>query len=601
MPHRLLFSILAGLYLLAFFRFDTWPTSVLRADALGYYLHLPAGFIHRDLGDYSKSLSTWRLYNSIDPDPREDQYGLRTGPNGQRMNKYPLGVALLESPFFAVAHLYCTVSGGGYAADGFSRPYVLLIGLSSLFYALLGLWLLFRALRVHFSEKIAGSTVAIVALGTNLYYFATVNVGMAHPALFFGFALLIDGVQRWQQRPGARRAAQVGLALGLIVIARPPELIAVLIPVLWGAPFLLFRRLDRASFWAASGTFGALLLLQMAYWKSTSGQWLIYSYVGEAFHWTNPQISNGLLSYQNGWLVYTPVMLLAIVGLFFLKKRAPDAFWPLVAILPLHVYIIYAWWCWQYINGFGSRPMLDIYPLLAFSMAAFLDWGSAKVYGRWILGAFVIGCIALNLHQSWQRATGLLLSESNHEAFYWGMLGQNKVTRAAFIAYESKELQPRGQLRLLKTLGADNMENDTASAIVREPHHGGTAAFYCQSEFCRTVRVPLPEAYTGKWLKASVWAYVKKADYERRIDQVARLVVDIGDAAGKSLKYTSISIPSKIDNPDNILWSGGKADTWGEANLFIRIPSGAAAVSVYTWSPNGQKIVLDDVLVEVYE
>ena len=94
---------------------------------------------------------------------------------------------------------------------------------------------------------------------------------------------------------------------------------------------------------------------------------------------------------------------------------------------------------------------------------------------------------------------------------------------------------------------------------------------------------------------------MKKEDSERRIDKMARLVVDIGDASGRSLKYAGITIPSKIDNPENILWSGGKADTWGEAILFVRIPGEARTVSVYTWSPNGQKIVLDDLVVELYE
>ena len=104
MRRQLLFPILAGFYLLFFFRFDGWPTNVLRADALGYYLHLPASFIHRDVGDYTKSLSVWRQYNQADPHPFEDQYGLRPSPNGRRVNKYPLGAAILESPFFAAAH-----------------------------------------------------------------------------------------------------------------------------------------------------------------------------------------------------------------------------------------------------------------------------------------------------------------------------------------------------------------------------------------------------------------------------------------------------------------------------------------------------------------
>lgn len=594
MRRPFLYALPVVAYLLAFAYFERWPGGILRADALGYYLHLPATFIHQDVGDYTRTLTAWRRYNQSDADPREDRYGLRPTANGRLLDKYPLGVALLESPFFAVAHLVCLCSGGHYAADGFSAPYTLLVGLASPLYALLGLFLLYRTLCVYFSRRIAGWTIAVIALATNLFYFAAINLGMSHPALFFGWSLLIYAAQRYRENPGRRMALLQGAALGIIAIGRPPELIAGLILLFWGS----FPRAQAALTFAA---FAALALLQLSYWKWVSGQWLLYSYTGEVFHWSKPQILNGLFSYQNGWLVYTPVMVLALAGLWPLRRRIPGAWLSIVLILPLHLYITYAWWCWQYINGFGSRPMVDLYPLLAFPLAALLEWVEPVRWLRLLTAALLLACTALNLHQSWQSAEGLLLSESNHKAFYWAILGQNRVTREAFVAYESKELQPWAPPQRLQVLGSDDMESDTSRPLVPEPHHNGRAALACQSEYCGIVRTPLPPDAAGHWLRAAIWAYVSQATYERRIDRVARLVVDFADAQGQSIKYRSISISSKIGNPENILYSCGKADTWGEAVFFSKIPQGAATVAVYAWNPNGQKITLDDLLVELYE
>ena len=69
---------------------------------------------------------------------------------------------------------------------------------------------------------------------------------------------------------------------------------------------------------------------QLLYWKTVTGNYLFYSYADEGFFFLNPQILKGLFSYRNGWLIYSPVMFFALLGIPFLYRYAKDFFLPVM-------------------------------------------------------------------------------------------------------------------------------------------------------------------------------------------------------------------------------------------------------------------------------
>lgn len=619
MPPRLFFAGLALVWLAAFCHFDQWRTVILRSDSWGYYLHLPATWVYHDVGNYDRSIAAWRQYNPTDPDPKADRYGLRPTPTGALAIKYPVGVALLESPFFALAQVCCQLTGR-YPADGFSLPYLLLAGLSTLFYALLGLILLYRLLRAYFSSGVVQLTIATLALATNLFFFSTYTVGMAHPCAFFLLALLLRAVDRWYRAPGYRDAVWIGAALGLLAATRAPDVVAgVGIVAFWG---LCTPRTGGSSqpngvagraqvFWqkrkqlaVAVATGAAAFAPQLLYWKTVSGQWLYYGYQGEKFHWTAPEISNGLFSFQNGWLVYTPVMVLALAGIFWLRRHAAAAFWPLALVLPPYLYITYSWWCWQYINGFGSRPMVDLYPLLAFPLAALVAEALARTWSRLVLGGLLVFCTGLNLFQTVQIDRLVLVSEQGNRAYYQAIFGQWQGSAAAFAAYETGEIQPdSSRFKSIKTLILNPMEDSTDEGYTREIRRNGQFGYRCSGEFCQTgvVATDTADLQPGDWLRASVSAFVRPGEAERRIDNLAKLVVEINSKQRPSYKNKGITISSRIGNPTHILWHGGEAGQWGRAAFFLRVPPDyqpGGVLKVYVWNAHGQRIYLDDLRLE---
>jgi len=58
-------------------------------------------------------------------------------------------------------------------------------------------------------------------------------------------------------------------------------------------------------------------------------------------------------------------MVFSIIGIGISHKKMKDWFYPLIIIIPLSIYIMLCWWSWWYGGGFGMRPIIDYYGLLA--------------------------------------------------------------------------------------------------------------------------------------------------------------------------------------------------------------------------------------------
>lgn len=272
-----------------------WPTLPYGGDAWGYYAHLPATFIYQDVGSYDSTIAATAKYDPYMADPKADQYGLRETPIGKYIIKYPIGVPLLEAPFFGIAHVWALASGGQYDADGFSRPYMMWAGLGAIFYVLLGLLLLWQVLARYFPASTVLPVVVLVAFATNLYYFSVYNNVMSHPFLFVLHALLLWTTMRFWEKPSGLRAAAVGLAAAMIAITRTQEVIAAIIPVVWGLTgwaSVLKRLRFIAARWkwvvVAGLAFVVTLFPQLLYWKMVGGSWLYFSYQGETFDFRHP-------------------------------------------------------------------------------------------------------------------------------------------------------------------------------------------------------------------------------------------------------------------------------------------------------------------------
>jgi hypothetical protein len=121
---------------------DIHAYPVIRSDGVGYYSYLPAWFIEHD--------ATLRTFVALGhAGPRPDWVGLQQLSNGNYLNRYQIGEAVMLLPFFFAGHGIALLAGLN--AGGFSGPEQLATGLGGLVYMVAGLAVLGRALRSRFS------------------------------------------------------------------------------------------------------------------------------------------------------------------------------------------------------------------------------------------------------------------------------------------------------------------------------------------------------------------------------------------------------------------------------------------------------------------
>jgi hypothetical protein len=392
--------------------------SVIKHDVAFYYSYLPATF-------YEQDLSLAFLNDTANVKLEGKYYAPPKAPNGNYVIKSTYGMSLTYLPFFAGAHLYAKLLHE--ETNGFSSPYHFAVQFSSLFYFLIGLIFLLKILRMYFEESVAALCLFVITFGTNAFYYITIGGGMSHAADFGLAAVFIYYSILWHRRPSAKISAMVGVAGGLLTLIRPINLLVFIFFFLYQVKStgdlrvkikLLLQNKFKLAFMALIGFL--LFLPQMLYWKHQTGSWLFNSYVGEHFLFHRPQIFNGLFSFRKGWLVYTPVMALSLTGLYHLYKNKKDFFYAVTGLFTLYIYVAFSWWCWWYGGSFGQRSLIDLYPFLSISLAAFLAGATAwRPLLKKALYLLIALTVLLNLFQTMQAKYNIIHYDSmTREAYF---------------------------------------------------------------------------------------------------------------------------------------------------------------------------------------
>tara|TARA_R110001592_G_scaffold89033_2_gene261936 strand:- start:2580 stop:4382 length:1803 start_codon:yes stop_codon:yes gene_type:complete len=394
---------------------------VIEHDVHGYYTYLPAIFIYDDIklekSDYRLGENYYMFWISHVTD------------DGVKMVKATSGMSMLYAPFFFVAHGIAKISD--YPADGFSDPYKLFLLFSALFYLFLGLNYTKKILlEYNFSDKHIGVTILIIGVGTNFLAYASQSATMPHVYNYALFSMFIFYTIQWYKNYKLKDIFILGLLLGIISLVRPTNILIALFFILYNINsihdvkerILLFKK----EFVRLNLFFPLILIVwipQFVYWKITSGSFIFYSYTEEGFYWLDPKIIEGLFSFRKGWLVYTPVMIFSIIGIFLMKKEVKKLKFVITAFSVINIYIIFSWWCWWYGGTFGQRSMIDSYSMLAIPLASFVQFVDSKKKANYIFYPLVGFFIWLNIFQTYQFQNQCLHYDSMSMKLYFKQFG----------------------------------------------------------------------------------------------------------------------------------------------------------------------------------
>jgi hypothetical protein len=546
-------------------------------DVSGYYWYLPALFIYKDLKHQDFHDSILRKYQPTGTDFQQ----VYQHPSGSYVMKYSSGMAVMYLPFFAVAHVLANPLG--FPADGFSIPYQLAIQIGGLLVALLGLWYFRKLLLLFYDDTVTAICLFLLVVGTNFLNYGAIDTGMSHAWLFTVYIFILLNTVYFYRKPTYRYAINIGLLCGLATLTRPTEIISFLLPLLWGLEKLTgaairrqwkFVVLHYRQILVCTLCGAAVFSIQLFYWKYASGEWLVYSYGDQKFDWLNPHFYKYLItSSDNGWLAFTPIMVLSFIGFYFFIKSSTHY----LAVGCFFFVNLYLVCCWPF-YFYGGRFMVQSYPVLFLPIASFVSWtlkGSIRslvLFPTMALAAYVSLWTTIQLHY------GGLYQFRMTPKYYLNVVGRWKVSEEVQKLKDTDELF-RGAPQGLRLVYSNSYKKDTANDCSHSPIDGITSICLNKDQNSYSESFPYTAAAGAEWLRAeaTIHSLRREGNEDRMTQFVVQFLRDgqeikrrmikvyrfIGDNETKRL-YIDVKVPDEkfdrlkidflhMDSPETLL------------------------------------------------
>ena len=374
---------------------------IVDSDGKGYVAYLPAIIIYHDLSfEYyfkSQNQKIARYFNQR----------FLTKQNDKTVLKTYAGVAVLMAPFYLIGCLAQIVIHG--ATNGYESLVQFFISIAAIFYALSGLFLIYKTLRLlNFNRLTCLLTATMVFAASNLCYYALFHPTMSHAYSFFFITVFIYLSVCLSQQTQNRFLLGLALTLALITLVRPLNFIVILFPLLYfGKQKLLDIIKSKTVILLLSGLlFLMIISIQPILNFIQCGMFFPWSYGDEGFYFTNPALFKTLFSFRNGLFIYSPLLLLLIPGLWLLSRHSLRLSMASATLIVLVWYLLSSWWNWSSEPAFGNRSFIDWYGLMALPIAASINliWQKNKI----LLSLFCLGVAGLNTLQTWQYLNDII-------------------------------------------------------------------------------------------------------------------------------------------------------------------------------------------------
>jgi hypothetical protein len=381
-------------FILVFLFFVTLPfiNPWVHGDGVGYYAYLRAPLIQHNLhfeNDYLAANESF-VISRVDAQgrllPREYT---KTGYVG---NHFSVGPAILWAPVMLAVHgtvLLADQFGAHVAADGFSHPYLLAMALTTACYGFFSLLLSYRIARKYFDDQWSFMATVAIWLASSLPIYMYFNPSWSHALSAFTVALFLWYWERTKLRRTTAQWAILGLIAGLMGNVYYPNAILLIFPALEAVYLLRLRSRDSGQVTLpiqnlALGCSLLGLVFIVSLLPTFITRQIIYGNPFETgypaiwtWNWASPVFLKVLFSSDHGMFTWTPVLVLAVVGIPFLIKR--DALLGAGCLLTFlaFYYFIASYPDWDGIASFGNRFFVSLTPIFILGLASLLSSLSA--------------------------------------------------------------------------------------------------------------------------------------------------------------------------------------------------------------------------------
>jgi hypothetical protein len=375
---------MAVLFLLSLPFLNPW----VRGDGVGYYAFARAMLVQHNLDfsqDWAHANESFKMARFDRQGDDESIAGDQFTATGHLNNHFSIGPAILWAPFLLVAQGVAVVAK--LPTDGFSRPYLLAMALGTAIYGFASLWISFRIARRYFPERWAFLATLGIWFGSSLPVYMYFNPSWSHAQSAFVVALFVWYWLRTRESRPLHKWFILGCLGGLMMDVYYTNAVVLLLP----ACDVIADYREAAHEGKDSGlatTLGGMafsvalficFLPTLVTKKIIYGSYLNLGYT-EQWRWTSPAFLKVLFSSDHGFVVWTPVLALAILGLMVVVRRDWKLGLPLLSVVILYVYVIGCYQDWDGISSFGNRFFVSLTPIFLIGLAAFFNW-LAELWG----------------------------------------------------------------------------------------------------------------------------------------------------------------------------------------------------------------------------
>jgi Dolichyl-phosphate-mannose-protein mannosyltransferase len=356
----------------------------VRGDGVGYYAYIRSMLVEHKL-DFQND---WRHANLGFTLGKVHENGevdaAQFTPTDHLGNHFSVGPSILWAPFLVPVHLAMLALhkiGANVRPDGYSRPYIVTMALTTALYGFLGLWLSFRLACRYVEERWALLATLAIWFASSLPVYMYFNPSWSHAQSVFMVAVFL---WYWHATREARTLRQwiiLGLISGLMLDVYYANIAVLVVPLFesleqywrswrreghdWQATRSLFIANIIYCFATVVAFLPTLVTRRIIY-----GRPLEFGYGGtDVWKWKSPHLGSVLFSSDHGLLAWTPILIPAAVGLFLLFKRERKLATYLIAAVLSFYYLIAIDPCWDGLSSFGNRKFISLVPLFVLGLA----------------------------------------------------------------------------------------------------------------------------------------------------------------------------------------------------------------------------------------
>jgi hypothetical protein len=360
----------------------------VHGDGVGYYAYARALLIQHNMRfeeDWKHAnprFAEWRM-NAEGDGLNANQFT----PTGYVDNRFTVGPAMLWAPFLIAVHfgvLLWDALGGHVNADGFSTPYLAAMAVGSAVYGYFGLLLSFALARKYARDRWAFLATLGIWLASSLPVYMYFNPSWSHAHSAFSVALFLWYWDKTRKNRNTREWILLGLSAGLMVDVYLPNGVFLLLPLMevlqrhWalqrsegGVPRQVSLVLNELEFIAACliAFLPTLITRKLIY----GGFFRVGAYSQLPWDFKAPHWWQVLFSSDHGAMSWTPVLMLAVVGLLVAPRKVREVAAYLGVGAAAFYYVIACYPYWDGLSSFGNRFFISLTCIFIFGLALLFE------------------------------------------------------------------------------------------------------------------------------------------------------------------------------------------------------------------------------------